>query len=59
MFFMQASLDSYNKTIYARQLNIIGSDPVVKYENRMRNAKQKTGEAYLKLKELLNARTIQ
>ena len=57
MFFMQASLDSYNKTIYARQLNIVGTDPVVKYEKKMLNARQKTGEAYLKLKELLNARS--
>ncbi len=58
-FFLQASLDSYSKPIYVAQANIAGTDPVVQYQIKVNNAKQKTNEAYKKLKELLNARNVQ
>ena len=58
-FFLQASLDSYSKPIYVTQVSIAGTDPVVKHQIKVNNAKQKTNQAYKKLKELLNARNIQ
>ena len=58
-FFLQASLDSYSKPIYVAQVSIADTDPVVQYQIKVNNAKQKTNEAYKKLKELLNARNIQ
>jgi hypothetical protein len=58
-FFLQASLASYSKPIYVAQVSIADTDPVVQYQIKVNNAKQKTNEAYKKLKELLNARNIQ
>ena len=58
-FFLQASLDSYSKPIYVTQVSIAGTDPVVQHQIKVNNAKQKTNQAYKKLKELLNARNIQ
>jgi hypothetical protein len=58
-FFVQASLASYDKTIYARQASISGTDPVVQHQIKVQNAKKKTNDAYRNLMELLNARNIQ
>ena len=58
-FFMQASLASYDKTIYARQASIAGTDPVVQHQIKVQNAKKKTSDAYRQLMELLNARNVQ
>ena len=58
-FFMQASLESYDKTIYARQVSIAGTDPVVQHQIKVQNAKKKTSDAYRNLMELLNARNVQ
>tara|TARA_R100000654_G_scaffold1520_1_gene5550 strand:+ start:287 stop:1891 length:1605 start_codon:yes stop_codon:yes gene_type:complete len=58
-FFMQASLASYDKTIYARQASIAGTDPVVQHQIKVKNAKKKTSDAYKNLMELLNARNVQ
>jgi len=56
-FFMQLSLDSYNKTIYATQVNLAGTDPLIQYQIKMQDVRSKTNEAYRKLKELLDARS--
>ena len=58
-FFMQASLASYDKTIYASQASISGTDPVVQHQIKVQNAKKKTSDAYRNLMELLNARNVQ
>ena len=58
-FFMQASLASYDKTIYATQFNIGTSDPVVQHEIKMEQHRAKTNDAYRNLMELLNARNVQ
>ena len=58
-FFMQVSLASYDKTIYASQPSIAGTDPVVKHQIKMQEYKKNTSDAYRKLMELLNARNIQ
>ena len=58
-FFVQASLESYDKTIYARQVSIAGTDPVVQHQIKVQNAKKKTSDAYRNLMELLNARNVQ
>jgi len=58
-FFIQASLNSYSKPIYVTQVSIAGTDPVVQHQIKVNNAKQKTNQAYKKLKELLNARNVQ
>jgi hypothetical protein len=58
-FFIQASLNSYSKPIYVTQVSIAGTDPVVQHQIKVNNAKQKTNQAYRKLKELLNARNVQ
>jgi opacity protein-like surface antigen len=58
-FFLQASLASYDKTIYATQASIAGTDPVVKHQIKMREYKKTTSDAYRNLMELLNARNIQ
>ena len=58
-FFLQASLISYSKPIYVTQVSIAGTDPVVQHQIKVNNAKQKTNQAYRKLKELLNARNVQ
>ena len=58
-FFLQASLASYNKTIYATQANIVGTDPLVQHQIKMIEAKKKTSDAYRKLMEKINARSNQ
>ena len=58
-FFLQASLASYDKTIYATQASIAGTDPVVKHQIKMQEYKKNTSDAYRNLMELLNARNIQ
>ena len=58
-FFLQTNLDSYSKPIYVAQANIAGTDPVVQHQIKVNEAKQKTNEAYRKLKELINARNVQ
>jgi outer membrane biosynthesis protein TonB len=58
-FFMQASLASYDKTIYATQASIAGTDPIVQHQIKMREHKKKTSDAYRNLMELLNARNVQ
>jgi hypothetical protein len=58
-FFVQASLESYDKTIYARQVSIAGTDPVVQHQIKVQNARKKTSDAYRNLMELLNARNVQ
>jgi hypothetical protein len=58
-FFMQVSLASYDKTIYASQPSIAGTDPVVQHQIKMQEYKKNTSDAYRKLMELLNARNIQ
>ena len=57
-FFLQASLASYDKTIYATQASIAGTDPVVKHQIKMREYKKTTSDAYRNLMELLNARNV-
>ena len=58
-FFLQASLASYDKNIYATQASIAGTDPVVQHQIKMREHKKKTSDAYRNLMELLNARNVQ
>jgi len=58
-FFMQASLASYDKTIYATQASIAGTDPVVQHQIKMQEYKKNTSDAYRNLMELLNARNVQ
>ena len=56
-FMMQASLDSYSKTIYNTQANLAGTDPVVQYQIKLNEARSVTDAAYIKLKGLLDARS--
>ena len=58
-FFLQASLASYDKTIYATQASIAGTDPVVQHQIKMQEYKKNTSDAYRNLMELLNARNVQ
>ena len=58
-FFLQASLASYDKNIYATQPSIAGTDPVVQHQIKMQEHKKKTSDAYRNLMELLNARNVQ
>ena len=58
-FFLQASLASYDKTIYATQASIAGTDPVVQHQIKMQEYKKNTSDAYRNLMELLNARNDQ
>ena len=58
-FFLQASLASYDKTIYATQASIAGTDPVVKHQIKMQEYKKTTSDAYRNLMELLNARNVE
>ena len=51
-FFLQASLASYEKTIYATQASIAGTDPVVKHQIKMQEYKKNTSDAYRNLMEL-------
>ena len=53
---MQASLDSYSKTIYNTQANLVATDPVVQYQIKLNKAQQATDDAYIKLKGLMDAR---
>ena len=57
-FFLQASLASYDKTIYATQASIAGTDLVVKHQIKMQEYKKTTNDAYRNLMELLNARNV-
>ena len=57
-FFMQVSLASYDKNIYASQPSIAGTDPVVQHQIQMIEHKKKTSDAYRNLMELLNARNV-
>jgi len=59
MFFLQASLASYDKTIYATQANIVGTDPLVQHQIKMIEVRKKTSDAYRKLMEKINARNVQ
>ena len=56
-FTMQASLDSYSKTIYNTQANLAGTDPVVQYQIKLNEARSVTDAAYIKLKGLMDARS--
>jgi len=58
-FFLQASLASYDKTIYATQASIAGTDPVVQHQIKMQEYKKNTSDAYRNFMELLNARNVQ
>ena len=58
-FFLQASLASYDKNIYATQASIAGTDPVVQHQIKMQEYKKNTSDAYRNLMELLNARNVQ
>ena len=58
-FFMQASLETYNKSIYSTQPSIAGTDPVVQHQIKMQEYKKNTSDAYLNLMRLLNARNVQ
>ena len=58
-FLLQASLASYDKTIYATQASIAGTDPVVQHQIKMQEYKKNTSDAYRNLMELLNARNDQ
>ena len=58
-FFMQASLETYNKSIYSTQPSIAGTDPVVQHQIKVQEYKKKTSDAYRNLMELLNARNVQ
>jgi len=58
-FFLQASLASYDKTIYDTHLNISASDPVVQHQIKMQEHRGRTNDAYRNLMELLNARNDQ
>ena len=51
--------DGGNKTIYATQASIAGTDPVVKHQIKMQEYKKNTSDAYRNLMELLNARNVQ
>ena len=56
---MQASLETYNKSIYSTQPSIAGTDPVVQHQIKMHEYKKNTSDAYRNLMELLNARNVQ
>ena len=56
-FMMQASLDSYSKTIYNTQANLAGTDPVIQYQIKLNEARSATDAAYIKLKGLIDARS--
>ena len=56
-FTMQASLDSYSKTIYNTQANLGGTDPVIQYQIKLNEARSVTDAAYIKLKGLMDARS--
>tara|TARA_R110002051_G_scaffold3508_1_gene18896 strand:- start:898 stop:2673 length:1776 start_codon:yes stop_codon:yes gene_type:complete len=56
-FFTQLSLDSYTKTIYNTQVNLVATDPIIQYQIKLNEARSATDAAYIKLKGLLDARS--
>ena len=55
-FFKQIVLAGYDKNIYSDQVSMGANDPVAQHNIKMNVAKDKTNEAYYKLKALLEAR---
>jgi hypothetical protein len=59
-FFNQISLDTYGYTIYNEQVamvtNMVGQDPVVQHEKKMRDINSRKTKVLIELKEMLNAR---
>ena len=59
-FFNQISLDTYDYTIYNEQVamvtNMVGQDPVVQHEKKMRDINSRKTKVLIELKEMLNAR---
>ena len=62
-FFDQISLDTYDYTIYNEQVamvtDMVGQDPVVQYENKIRDINSRKTKILIELKEMLNARSNQ
>jgi hypothetical protein len=62
-FFDQISLDTYDYTIYNKQVamvtDMVGQDPVVQYENKIRDINSRKTKILIELKEMLNARSNQ
>jgi hypothetical protein len=60
-FFNQISLDTYAYTIYNDQVamvtNMVGQDPVVQHEKKMRDINSRKTKVLIELKEMLNARS--
>ena len=60
-FFNQISLDTYDYTIYNDQVamvtNMVGQDPVVQHEKKMRDINNRKTKVLIELKEMLNARS--
>jgi hypothetical protein len=60
-FFNQISLDTYDYTIYNEQVamvtNMVGQDPVVQYEKKIRDINNRKTKVLMELKEMLNARS--
>ena len=60
-FFNQISLDTYDYTIYNDQVamvtNMVGQDPVVQHEKKMRDINSRKTKVLIELKEMLNARS--
>ena len=56
-FINQVSLDSYDKTIYVTQANLVATDPIIQYEIKLNEARSATDAAYIKLKGLMDARS--
>ena len=60
-FFKQMSLDTYNYTIYNEQVamvtDMVGQDPVVQYDNKIRDINSRKTKIFIELKEMLNARS--
>jgi len=55
-FFKQIVLSGYDKNIYSDQVSMGANDPVAQHNIKMNVAKDKTNQAYYKLKALLEAR---
>ena len=55
-FFKQIVLAGYDKNIYSDQVSMGANDPVAQHNIKMNVAKDKTNQAYYKLKALLEAR---
>ena len=60
-FFNQIRLDTYDYTIYNEQVamvtNMVGQDPVVQHEKKMRDINSRKTKVLMELKEMLNARS--